>query len=64
MTHYAQYSDNFGACIYGCRTLKLILEKVTFSDSLICVYRLPVNVRKHLCVVTSRSINEQAMHVP
>lgn len=27
MTHYAQYSDNFGASTYGRRTLKLVLEK-------------------------------------
>lgn len=61
MTHYAQNSDNFGASIYGCRTLKLVLEKkiTIIIHCFICVYRLPGIVTLHLCVITSKSINEQ-----
>lgn len=63
-TRYAIYSDNFSALLYGCRTLKRVQEKMFFLIHCLSCVRLAGIVRLHLCVIITRSINEQAMHVP
>lgn len=34
-TRYAKYIDNFSALKYGCRTLKLVLEKIVFFEFIV-----------------------------
>lgn len=34
-TRYAKYIDNFSALKYGCRTLKLVLEKIVYFEFIV-----------------------------
>lgn len=58
MTRYAQYSDNFGEFIYGCRTLKLVLEKITFFNSLFYLCMSIASYCKKICVCNNKQADQ------